>query len=247
MILLYDSSFYGLLTCVFEHYYNESADGIYRSTQFQGSLIDVTRRIETDEKKAQRVEKAMREKLSYEGYMALYRTFLSNDEHKDCYILEYLKYAFKLGKKVDQYYSEPFVINIRKLNKKVSFEAHRFLGLLRFEQRGSFLYTKFEPDHDILPLIANHFSDRLPDEYLIIHDIKRKKAVLANKHRWIIKENISNQAEGVFREYKSSQEELLQMMWKEYFDHIAIEGRYNPKCQQNFVPKKYRQNLLEFS
>ncbi len=247
MILLYDDSFYGLLTCIFEHYYVERIQEIYGKTVFQGSLIDETRFVVTDEEKAQRVERAIREKLSYEGYIALYRTFLSNDYHKDCYILKYLKHAFKLGKKIDQYYSEPFVINIRKLNRKVGFEAHRFLGLIRFEQRGPFLYAKFEPDHDILPLIADHFSDRLQEEQVIIHDIKRKKAVLANEGRWIIQEVSSEDDKGIFAEYPiDQQEELLQKMWKGYFEHIAIEGRYNPKCQQNFVPKKYQKNLLEF-
>ena len=247
MILLYDNSFYGLLTCVFEHYYHQPVQEIYAKDVFQGSLIDTYREVETEEIKAKRVEKAIREKFSGEGYMALYRTFLSNDYHKDCYILEYLIHGFKLGRKIDNYYSEPFVMNIRKLSKKVGFEAHRFLGLLRFEQRDKYLYATFEPDHDILPLIAQHFTDRLQEERLIIYDRKRSKAVLANNKQWIIQEVPRNEAREIFDTYTLSiEEKMLQKLWRGYFEHIAIEGRINPKLQQNFVPKKYRKDILEF-
>lgn len=247
MILLYDDSFYGLLTCVFEHYYVEPVEEIYSKERFKGSIIDNYRFVETDQEKAKRVEKAIREKFSDDGYMALYRTFLSNDDHKDCYILDYLIHGFKLGKKIDYLYSEPYVINIRKLSKKVGFESHRFLGLLRFEQRGPYLYAQFQPDHDILPLIAGHFTDRLKEEQIIIHDTSRNKAILAHQGKWLIQDIPKNQHDYMLENLPISDEEkMFQELWKGYFKHIAIEGRYNPKLQQNFVPKKYRKNLVEF-
>ena len=83
----------------FEHYYVEPVEEIYSKERFKGSIIDNYRFVETDQEKAKRVEKAIREKFSDDGYMALYRTFLSNDDHKDCYILDYLIHGFKLGKK----------------------------------------------------------------------------------------------------------------------------------------------------
>ena len=43
MIYLYDGSFYGLLTCVYEHYYVEEVNEIFDTHRFMGTLIDETK------------------------------------------------------------------------------------------------------------------------------------------------------------------------------------------------------------
>ncbi len=248
MIYLYDGSFYGLLTCIYDHYYIEKASEIYDGRIFPGTLIDKVKTLETDIQKAEKVESAIRDKFSYEGYMDMYRSFLAADIHKDCYILNYIVQGFKLGAKMDRLYSEPFVLRIRELSRKVGFEAHRFNGLLRFVEKKPFLYAAFEPDNDILLLIADHFADRFMHERIIIHDLKRNKAVFAHKRKWMISEmNDERVLEELDVQSITPDEELLQRLWKGYFDHIGIEGRRNTKLQQNFVPLKYRKHIVEFS
>lgn len=247
MIYLYDGSFYGLLTCVYEHYYVEAADEIFDTHRFMGSLVDESKFIDTDENKAIKVETAIRDKFSMVGYLDMYRSFLSDETYKDCYILSYIVNGFKIGAKMDRLYSEPFVLKIRELSRRVGFEAHRFNGLLRFVEKKPFLYAEFEPDNDILELIAEHFSDRFLNERIIIHDLKRGKAVFAYEGKWMIHDIDSgyelNQVGG---SEISSGELLLQELWQGYFDHIGIEGRKNLKLQQSYVPLKYRKHILEF-
>lgn len=248
MIYLYDGSFYGLLTCVYEHYYVEEANEIFDTHRFMGTLIDESKFIDTDDEKATKVEAAIRDKFSMIGYMDMYRSFLSDETYKDCYILTYIVNGFKYGAKMDRLYSEPFVLKIRELSRRVGFEAHRFNGLLRFVEKKPFLYAEFEPDNDILELIAEHFSDRFLNERIIIHDLKREKAVFAYEGKWMI-HDIHGQSG--LTEVQSSKittgEVLLQQLWQGYFDHIGIEGRKNLKLQQSFVPLKYRKHLLEFN
>lgn len=246
MIYTYDGSFYGLLSCIYAHYYEEKAVEIYAAEHFMGSLVDSHRMIVTDEEKAEKVETSIREKLSVNGYLAMYRTFLSNDPKKDCYILDYLIHGFKLGPRMDRLFSAPFVLPVREMSRKVSMEAHRFLGYLRFTERGDYLYGVIEPDHDILPLIAEHFADRMYREQIIIHDAKRKKAVVANKGRWMIEENLNDAQWELMPEAPVSEEEAMyRHLWQGYFEHIAIAGRKNLKLQQQFVPLKYRKHLVE--
>jgi len=248
MIYLYDGSFYGLLTCIYEHYYVESVVEIYDQHIFLGSVLDKTLFIEADEEKAVKVETAIRDKFSMQGYLDMYRTFLSNDISKDCYILDYIVHGFKLGTKMDRLYTESYVLKIRQLSRKVGFEAHRFNGLLRFIEKKPFLYAKFEPDHDILVIIAEHFADRFYNERVIIHDTKRQKAVIAHKGQWFVQETCTIQTLDVLIEIPITEEEnLLQQLWKGYFEHIGIEGRKNLKLQQQFVPLKYRKHILEFN
>lgn len=248
MIYLYDGSFYGLLTCIHEHYYVENVSEIYRTNYFMGSLIDESKFIETDEEKAEKVENAIRDKFTSVGYMDMYRAFLSDEINKDCYILDYIIHGFKIGAAMDRLYSESYVVKIRELSKRVGFEAHRFNGLLRFVEKKPFLYGTFEPDNDILPLIADHFADRYLNERIIIHDLKRKKAVIAYQGKWLVHQIDSSHELNQFHEEEVTEtEELLQELWKGYFEHIGIEGRKNLKLQQSFVPLKYRKHILEFS
>jgi probable DNA metabolism protein len=247
MIYLYDGSFYGLLTCVYEHYYVEQVAEIFDQKIFRGSVIDATRFIDSDAIKAEKVEVAIRDKFSMEGYLDMYRTFLSNDIHKDCYILDYIIHGFRLGTKMDRLYTENFVLKVRQLSRKVGFEAHRFKGLLRFVEKKPFLYANFEPDHDILVILAEHFADRFSNERIIIHDTKRKKAVVAYRSQWFVQEACTMESlEALMEIPLTNEESLLQQLWKGYFEHIGIEGRKNLKLQQQFVPLKYRKHILEF-
>lgn len=248
MIYLYDGTFYGLLTCIYEHYYVEKVAEIFSEENFLGSIIDETKFIKVNEDKAIKVEKAIRDKFTLIGYMDMYRSFLSNEVNKDCYILAYVIHGFKMGATMDRLFSEPYVINIRKMSKRVGFEVLRFEGLLRFVEKPPFLYSAFEPDNDILPLIAEHFADRYLNEQIIIHDIKRKKAVVAYEGKWLIYDIDNNHELNKFNDKDiSDNEALLQKLWRGYFEHIGISGRKNLKLQQSFVPLKYRKHILEFT
>ncbi len=52
-------------------------------------------------------------------------------------ISNYLRLGFKMGAKVDLYHSHPAVYPVHKLDRKVTCEVHRFLGLLRFKDTGN--------------------------------------------------------------------------------------------------------------
>lgn len=36
-------------------------------------------------------------------------------------------------------------------------------------------------------------------------------------------------------------------MWKGYFEHIGIKERKNLRLQRQFVPTRYRKNMVEFN
>ena len=35
-------------------------------------------------------------------------------------------------------------------------------------------------------------------------------------------------------------------LWRSFYDTIAIEGRYNPKCRLTHMPKRYWNMMTEF-
>ena len=43
------------------------------------------------------------------------------------------------------------------------------------------------------------------------------------------------------------QEELdFRRLWRQFYDTVAIEGRYNPRCRMTHMPKRYWAHMTEF-
>lgn len=47
-------------------------------------------------------------------------------------------------------------------------------------------------------------------------------------------------------ENPDEEEQMYRDLWCEYYDAIAIEGRYNPKCRMSHMPKRYWDVMTEF-
>lgn len=247
---LYDGTFEGFLTCIHANYYEEKASGIYRRENYQVSLLNRCRTVDTEEKKASKVYTAIEKKISREDLRRIYRVFLSSDAEKDNKLLRYIRLGFKEGAEISLLHSDPVVFDVQKCEYKVTCEVHRILGLARFSalndnrtQAGGqeILYCRIEPDHDILEFIAGHFSDRLKNDPFIIHDKTRNKAVFARGGSWYISHFTGEDlpAPGIGeREYRD--------LWKKYFETIAIQERINPSCQKRLMPVRYWKNLTEF-
>nr|WP_300094538.1 TIGR03915 family putative DNA repair protein [Sedimentibacter sp.] len=241
MDYLYDGTFEGLLTCIYVHYKEENATGIYNASSYQQSIVNEYKIIKTDETKAGTVSDAINQKVSREAYINVFYCFLSNIENKENIILEFLIFAFRYGKNTMNFFSHEKVLPINEAYIKVSREEHKFLGILRFSEIGGILYSRFSPDNDILILITDHFADRYKYEKFIIHDEKRKKAALYSEGAWEIKENVIIENP----EY-SKDEKIIQSLWKQYFKDLAIKERTNINLQFQFVPSRYRKNMAEF-
>lgn len=241
MDYLYDGTFEGLMTCIFYHYKNEEAAGIYNVSSYQQSIINRCETIATDIEKARIVSDAINKKISSEAYIDVYYCYLSNYEYKENTILDFLIFAFKYGRNTMNFYSQEKVLPINEVSLKVSREVHKFLGLLRFSDIDGILYSKFSPDNDIIILLIDHFADRYKFEKLIIYDEKRNKAAVYGDNAWEIKENIN------IEEFEySKNEKMIHSLWKQYFTDLAIKERTNINLQFQFVPARYRKNMAEF-
>ena len=245
MIYLYDGSFDGFLSVVHANHYIERANFIYEKKKFNQFTFEKTRDVVTDIEKAKSIKKLFVDKVGFEIYSQFYYAFFSCDIEKDITLLRYMELAFKIGFEIGNIYSVDVVSKVRKLSKKVSRERHKFLGFVRFEEmvcgKNRILYSSIEPDNNILYLMGNHFSDRFYGEKIIMHDKKRKIALLCENGENTIIEFDMN-----LGSFKSKVEEDFQTLWRGYFKSMAIEDKISLKRQQQHVPLKYRKNLTEF-
>ena len=243
-ILLYDGSFEGLLTCIYDSFYSkESITGIYAVSDFYSPLLlgNNIVEVETDESKFSKVKTAIINKIDPFALKKIYLVYLSNYSEKGMLIFNYLKKAFKLGKDTHLFLNINEIRLVDEINKRVNLESHRFKGFVRFNYiNNKFLYASIEPDNDILELIIKHFTKRFSNELLIIHDVSREKAAVYNgKSYEIMPMNLEDY--DTLSKYDDEYSEL----WKIYFKSTTINERRNLKLQSRMMPKRYWKHICE--
>lgn len=239
---IYDGSFEGLLTCVYETYYrHENPDRIIPYELQQLNILDKSLHILTDASKASRVYDSILNKISSDALDYVYYAYLSEVQESGKIIYEYLKFGWKIGVKVNMFLSDERVLNLHKISRRVGAERHRMLGLIRFSEcQDGIYYSQIEPDHNILQLIAPHFANRMADQNWIIHDIKRNTAAIYNMENWVLTDLELEDLPSM-----SLKEDFYQSLWKQYFKSISITSRFNPKLQAQHMPRRYWSHMVE--
>ncbi|MDU5081821.1 TIGR03915 family putative DNA repair protein [uncultured Tissierella sp.] len=239
---IYDGSFDGLLTSIYEAYYRRGdiEDIVPKDSMEENFLVQKVF-ISTDGEKSRKVYEAIKNKISEEALKRVFYAYLSELPRHGITILKYLQLGFKFGPQVDLNLSNDIILKMDNINYKVGMEKHRMLGLIRFKQlENGILYSSIEPDYNIVGLLAPHFASRMMNENWAIHDVKRGIGVLYNKKEWVIKD-IEVTDSLIIKE----DEEDYQELWKAYFKSIAIQSRINPKLQKRNMPMRYWKHLVE--
>ncbi len=243
---LYDGSFEGLLTAIYKAFYSRKdkdksePDFIIKKDNYQANLFSQTKKITTEQKKADKVYQAIENKLSKATLTSIYYAYLSELKEIEITIYNYLKLGFKKGTQINKFHSNPSVSKIKKTRKKVSRLAHRMKGLLRFRALANgVFYAPMEPEHNIIPVITPHFIARFSDQDWIIHDVKRELAAIYNQDEWVLKKLAKTKLP------LAKKEQDYQQLWQEFFNSISIKNRHNPKLQQQNMPKKHWKYLIE--
>lgn len=239
---IYDGTFDGLLTAIYDAYYKkDSPEQIVPLNNFADNFLISKIYIKTDEEKSKKVHDAIIEKISKYAMTNIMYAYLSEHENAGIYILDYLRFGFKVGKIVDSYLSDDRVHNVNKLATKITRERQLLAGIIRFRLlQNNIYYAPIEPQYNTTCLLGEHFADRMSDQIFIIHDVKRNYGVFYDKTKWFMSD-IKVKADIVFHE----KELFYQKLWKQYFDSITIRSRINPKLQSNLMPKRYWKYLIE--
>jgi probable DNA metabolism protein len=239
---IYDGSFDGLLTCIYEAYYRkETPEKILFREDDQENLLVQKIYIDQDKEKAEKVYAAIRTKISSSALRNVFYTFLSEHEDAGSLIYRYIQLGFKVGKDIDSYLSEDRVLDLHKVVQRVRKEKHLMLGLIRFRKLGENLYyASITPDNNILGLVAPHFSKRMADQNWVIHDTQRNMAAIYDQKEWVLTEMALEHSLDI-----NEEEVFYQQLWQQYFKSIAIKNRINPKLQKRYMPKRYWEHLVE--
>ena len=249
-VVVYDGSFEGLLTAIFEIYEYKIKDAaIYKEGKANGSLFGQTKSITTDKSKADRIIKKLKEKISVNSLHQFYKTFLSELPGIENVLLRYTQYVVAAVKSVENNFSHPDVLMLQQTSRKVHREKHRMEAFVRFQlTKDGLYYSIIQPDFNVLPLISRHFKERYADQRWLIYDAIRKYGLYYDLNKveevqlnFDIDRNDKSQLASIHDE----NEELYQKLWRQYFSSVNIPARKNMKLHIMHMPKRYWKNLTE--
>ena len=248
-IFLCKSGFDGILSGVYDVYASKCPLEECRlelEEEYEPVLFAEYREVPLVTWKAEKVAAKVRNFMSEEAYVCLYRAGLHKNPNRADWILRFTELGLRYGRRTIKMLQKPAVFEIFQMDRYVGREAHLVKEFVRFEKLSSGIYYgKIGPENRVLELIAPHFSDRFPDMNWVIYDEKHNTAAVhSGEGHWMIREQVTEQEIGKLLEQK--QQDIYIDMWKVFFETIAIEERKNYKCQRNMLPLRYRKYMTEF-
>lgn len=241
MILLYDGTFEGFLSLVYEVYYKKLKPIKIYKTLPNEMIFEEILEINSSKESGIKVLNAIKTKFPNELIQRILNIFMCDSKEFELYLLEYIIIGFKDSKQLYNI-NNSCVFYINNLEKELFRNIHKMTGFVRFEELDDkSLYAKVESKFNLVYFLGKHFLKRFNNQNFIIHDLNRKLAFVK------IQNDFSVQEVAFFDEPNySSSEQKFQKLWKSFFSAVAINERINPKLQRQMVPLLYRTYMSEF-
>lgn len=250
IIFRYDKTFEGLLTAVFDAYNRKTfPDKLLGNDEIEPLFVDESFTVITQEEKYSRVFHSLKKKMMSVTFNMLSYVWLSEVEKSDELLFRYIRKTFDSKESIELNFADDDVLQLRNLAKKVNTEKHRLIEFVRFQKAADdIFFAPVSPDHNCLPLVISHFTDRFADQKWIIYDTKRNYGFFYDL-KTVTEMTLDSThlfTEGKLdEELMAKDEKLFQELWKGYFKSMTIKERINPKLQRQLLPKRYWKYLTE--
>lgn len=244
-----EDTFEGMMTCIYDAWAARLGhENVRLQTEpiLQQELFCRYVHVEGDTQKTEKVVRSVQQKISVQAYRRMYLAAMSFEADKLDAIYRFLVLGFAYGSNILERMSEPAVMRIWELSRKVGNEAHFFREFTRFTSLDGRVYAAhIEPKCNIAAITAEHFADRMPSEnWMIIDDNRRIGAIHPKNRTFYMTEFSEEEMDRLLVSEK--QTDAYTDLWKEFFRSIGIEARKNPECQRNMMPLWYRKHVTEF-
>ena len=254
-VYVFDGTMDGLLSAVFDSFFlKEEPERLLTAGDVLPLFCERIYKVPTDIGKAQRVWAGLEKKLPKDAMRMISTSQLSELQELWQPLFMLVCKVFRLGPKIMRNFADSDVLTVTQIARRVAHEAHRMMQFVRFQKAkdGTYLAV-ISPDHNVLPLIINHFHDRFNDQPWLIYDAHRHYGYHYDGQSSPIHVTFEDEASVPFSlidgklsdDVLSSDDHLLQDLWRTYFKAICIRERLNPRKQLNDMPHRYWKYLTE--
>ena len=251
-LFIYDQTFEGLLTALFDAYARRTfPNQLLCETEPLPLFYDEVHHVITDTAKAERVWKALCRKLSHRTTTCITYCWLSEAPEAPMLLMRYMKTIFDAKQPVDTNFADPTILAVTQLGRKVSGERYRILQFMRFQKLADGTYFGvMEPLYNVLSLTIAHFRDRFADQRWIIYDARRRFGYYydgkeVNEITFTDPDQTALATGKPDESLLDKNEKLYQTLWKNYFHSICIRERLNPVKHKKDMPVRYWKYLTE--
>lgn len=201
-----------------------------------------------DDVKTDKVLRTVKDRLGEEVYVSLCRAAASYDREKGDAVYHTVVDGITggSGRRTMENLRNPYVRKTFELARRTANEVCHELEFIRFQElEQGILYSRIGPENNVMPFVMPHFADRLSVENFMIHDEKRGIfGIHPAKKEWYL---VSN-AEGFNPQALkwSGKERQYQELFVFFHKIIAIKERYNSRLQQQMLPLRFQDYMVEF-
>ena len=254
-VYVFDNTLDGLLTAVFDSFFLHQQQVTLLAEGEQLPLFaDEPHQVVTDSGKAERVWKGLEKNLSKDGLHMITISWLSEERALNQPLFNFICKVFLLKVKgLERNASDEDVLTVRNTCRRVLHEQLRMKQFIRFQKAKDGTYLGVvSPDHNVLPLITDHFADRFNDQPWLIYDAKRHYGYYYDG-KTVIHVTFEDEASVPFdlsngkmdADVLSENDKIFQDLWRTYFKAICIKERMNPKKQLSDMPRRYWKYMTE--
>jgi len=262
-VYTFDGTMDGLLTAVFDAFalkelperlrVGERSSGmeLLKDGDALPLFCDRIYKVCSDEEKARRVWAGLEKRLTREAMKLISVSWLSELRELNTPLFQYICKVFRQGD-ISKNFADPDVLAVTNIARRVMHEQLRMKQFIRFQKAKDGTYLAVvSPDHNVLPIVIDHFQDRFNDQPWLIYDARRHYGYYYQTLP--VRVTFENEAAVPFdlsngkldADVLSSDDQLLQDLWRTYFKAICIRERMNPRKQLKDMPRRYWKYMTE--
>ena len=254
LVYTFDRTLDGVLSAVFDAYFRRQKPDLLAGEGEPLPLFceEVWPVVTTDEK-ATRVWAGLEKRLSKEAVRLLTVSWLSEEHALSTPLFNYVYKVFSHGQGLERNFADPDVLYVTNTARRVMHEQLRMKQFIRFQKAKDGTYLGVvSPDHNVLPLITDHFQDRFGDQQWLIYDAHRHYGYYYDGSA-VTRITFADESQVPFSlddgklrdDLLSDNDKLMQDLWRTYFKAICIRERMNPRKQLNDMPRRYWKYMTE--
>ena len=201
-----------------------------------------------DSVKTEKVARTLKSRLGEEVYLTICRAASSfyPDKGEAVYRTVVAGITGGSGRRTMDNLRNSYVARTFELARRTANEAHHEIEFLRFKElEQGILYAKIGPENNVLSFVMPHFADRLAPENFMIHDEKRELfGVHPAREDWYLVSAVDEFLQDSLK--WSDKERGYQELFALFHKTIAVSERKNSRLQQQMLPLRFRDYMVEF-